>query len=439
MPINWSKLCKYLTATEYPIAKTQFLIRGFSQGFSIGYAGSMERQSTSRNIPFTPGVGDQVDLWNKIMIEVKAARIAGPFTQPPFINFIQSPIGLVPKKGNKMRMIFHLSHNFSKNQADYSLNHFTPQEICSTKYNDLDHAITNCLAVSKEYGNSSVVLGKTDLSMAFCMLPIKKDHWKWLMFKARNPLNGEVVYFVDKCLPFGASVSCSHYQRFSNALRHIVETITGKKYRITNYLDDFLFVEKTSPVCDAMVRRFLDLCGELRVPVAVEKTEWSSFRMIFLGILLDGFNLTLSIPLDKKDKAINMLNYFMSKRKATIKELEQLTGYFNFLSKAIFSGRAFTRRMYSKYSGVLGGVSGNEQHKTRLRKYHHVHLDREFKFDCEIWKIFLTGNLTNFACRPIIDVNKMQYATQLEFYTDSSGNCDLGFGATYQDEWMFGR
>ena len=40
-------------------------------------------------------------LWNKVMKEVEAKRFAGPFEKIPFDNFIQSPIGLVPKDGGK--------------------------------------------------------------------------------------------------------------------------------------------------------------------------------------------------------------------------------------------------------------------------------------------------------------------------------------------------
>ena len=41
--------------------------------------------------------------------------------------------------------------------------------------------------------------------------------------KAQDPLTGEWKYFIDKCLPFGSSISCSHFQRFSNALQHLIE------------------------------------------------------------------------------------------------------------------------------------------------------------------------------------------------------------------------
>ena len=181
------------------------------------------------------------------MKEVKAKHFARPFKEIPFKNFIQSPIGLVPKHGNKTKLIFHLSNNFGEETENLSINAATPHEQCSVKYNHRDVAITSCLEISKmaqcqnDSASSVIFLGKTDLSIAFHLLPLKIRCFCWLVLMAQNPQTREWVYFVDKCLPFGASISCSDYQRFSNALCHIMEFKTGHKKAITNYLDDFLF------------------------------------------------------------------------------------------------------------------------------------------------------------------------------------------------------
>ena len=58
--------------------------------------------------------------------------------------------------------------------------------------------------------------------------------------------------------------------------------------------------------------------------------------------------LMLSVPDDKRIKAINLVNQALSKRKLTVKEVQKLTGTLNFLNRAIVLGRAFTRGMYQK-------------------------------------------------------------------------------------------
>ena len=128
-PLNIKRFEQLLKQTEYNVEETKFLVDGFTQGFDIGYRGAQKRQSHSQNIPFT--VGNEIELWNKIMKEVKAKRVAGPYDNIPFENFIQSPVGLVQKAGNKTQLIFHLSYQFSDEDNGKSLNASTPKEWCS--------------------------------------------------------------------------------------------------------------------------------------------------------------------------------------------------------------------------------------------------------------------------------------------------------------------
>ena len=452
-----------LTESQYNEEETQFLVDGFTNGFDIGYRGPEQRQSTSANIPFT--VGDKFQLWDKIMKEVEAKRFAGPFEEIPFKNYIQSPVGLVPKKGGKTRLIFHLSFNFKKNshsdtsnnpeqncdgEGDCayelpSVNRSTPREWCSVRYNDLDTAIKYCILLSERAefinGVPIIFMGKTDLSNAFRVLPLKKGSWCWLVLKAEDPNDGKIKFFIDKCLPFGASISCSHYQRFSNSLKHILlywdNIRSGSKAslnrEVTNYLDDFPFIAILKCICDKLISLFMELCDFLNIPIAVEKTEWGTSILVFLGILLNGKTLSLGIPLDKQIKALNLLNDITSKKKATIRQIQTLTGYLNFLMKAIHAGRMFTRHMYSKCQQMEFSKSGKH-----LKHYHHIRLDQEFKFDCEVWKLFLTHFREASVCRPMVDYDRSTInAKQLQFFTDASASSKLGVGAFFNGHWFY--
>ena len=85
-------LANLLRETAYDESKTKYLIDGFTNGFDIGYRGPTNRQDTSSNLPLR--VGSKVELWNKVMKEVKLSRYAGPFESIPFDTYIQSLIGL---------------------------------------------------------------------------------------------------------------------------------------------------------------------------------------------------------------------------------------------------------------------------------------------------------------------------------------------------------
>ena len=97
-PPNMDLFVNLLENSGYPESEITFLEDGFRNSFSLEYQGLQNRQSVSENIPFT--VGNKTQLWGKLMKEVKLKRVAGPFDRVPFDNFIQSPIGLVPKAGD---------------------------------------------------------------------------------------------------------------------------------------------------------------------------------------------------------------------------------------------------------------------------------------------------------------------------------------------------
>ena len=102
-------------------------------------------------------------------------------------------------------------------------------------------------------------------------------------------------------------------------------------------------------MCNTLTLVFLRICQDLGIPIAAEKTEWGSPIITFLGFLLDGSRLSVPFRRKRELKAVNALNWVLGRKKATIKELQQLAGLLNCLNQAIFPGRAFTRRMYFKF------------------------------------------------------------------------------------------
>ncbi len=151
-----------------------------------------------------PSVDDTLSqvAWDKLMNEVNLNRVAGPFPDPPFRSYIQSPLGLVPKAGQpgKFRLIFDLSAP----DPAWSVNGQTPPELCSVHYRDFDDAV---LMVQKL--GEGAFMSKTDLEAAFRQLPIRPQDWPLLVMKMKSPVSGTVCYFVDLHLPFESSMSCS--------------------------------------------------------------------------------------------------------------------------------------------------------------------------------------------------------------------------------------
>ena len=310
-PIHVDVYEQYLRCAGFDAEKTQFLVQGFKQGFDIRYWGPAERQDFSCNIPIR--VESEMDMWEKLQKEVQLGRHAGPFMQIPYQFFVQSPIGLVPKSGNKTRLIFQLSFDFDDKDRK-SINFYTPKEWCSVKYNDLDYTVKSCLnligkwswkhnkdgkpaaivsdvdgaAVNGDFSMhitehvlDKIYMSKTDLMSTFRILPVLLRQRKYLIFKCHCPGMQITMYFVEKNLPFGSSISCAHFQLFSDSLRCLVQFATDRYLTCTNYLDDYIFISLEEKQCNGMVRCFLNLCLDIGCRVALEKTEWTSTNMVF--------------------------------------------------------------------------------------------------------------------------------------------------------------
>ena len=392
-------------------------MEGFKEGFDLGYRGPEEIRQKANNLKFT--IGNKTELWNKVMKEVKEKRYAGPFKDIPFDNYIQSPIGLVPKDGGKKtRLIFHLSHPRDPTKG-ISVNAATPKHLTTVKYQDFDDAVRICTNEGQ-----GCYAGKSDMTSAFRHLAMKKKFWKYLVMKAQNPIDNQWYYFVDKCMPFGASISCSHFQEFSDAISHIVTYFTKKEN--INYLDDFFFAQLMKALCNYQINTFLEICEKVNFPVSMEKTFWATTKISFLGLLLDTTKQLVCVPIEKIQKARNMINMALSKKnsKITLHQLQQITGFLNFLTKAVVPGRAFTRRLYCVEEGAL---------QKNMKKHHHIKLTREMKMDLELWKVFLDH--PSVYARSFLDLNNILTSEDVDFYTDASANPNLGCGGISGTNW----
>ena len=366
-PVNAKVFGNLLRNSGYLKEKVHFIESGFSSGFLLHYQGP-EVTHTAPNLKLR--IGSKLELWNKVMKEVGEKRFAGPYEKVPFDNYIQSPIGLVPKDGGrKTRLIFHLS--YPKNGST-SVNACIPTDKCKVAYPDFEEAVRMCLEAGV-----NCKIGKSDMASAFRHVPLKISDFKYLVMKAEHPISKRLYYFIDKCLPFGSSISCSHFQAVSDAIAHIVSF--RNKSKTLNYLDDFFFAALWKWLCDKCLQMFLDICNEINFPVAMEKTFWGTTFLTFLGLLLDTERQLVCVPKEKVNKALELIDQFLGKRrKATVLQVQQLCGYLNFLCRAIVPGRAFTMRLYATLTGL-----GNK----RLLPHHHIKI-REIDLICKFGSHF---------------------------------------------------
>lgn len=346
------KLESLLNETNYRADDTKFLVDGFTNGFNLGYQGPLNRRTFAKNHKLR--AGNQVVLWNKLMKEVRVGRLTGPHTEPPYDSFIQSPITLIPKKGSvskdpdeSTRLICDLSWPHGD-----SLNDHTPQSVKTVTYPSFDQSIRMCLKEGK-----SCYLARTDCKSAFLMLPLATDQFRWVVIMCQHPTTNVKYYFSMKTVCFGSGTSCFLYMKLSNALAHIFR-VKSKGGDINNFLDDFLTCKYDETGCNGYLNLFIDICTEINLPLAMEKTCYATQIIIFLGLLINTITQTVSLPEDKVERGKRELDIIIRSKKITVHQLQKLTGLLNFFCRAIVPGRSFTRRFYSRIGS--------------LKSYHHL-------------------------------------------------------------------
>ena len=105
-------------------------------------------------------------LSSKLDKERSAGRTVGPFSSPPFADFVSSPLGVIPKKTQgEFRIIHHLSYPDGS-----SVNDFIPSEKSTVHY----ASISDAIAMIKSIGRGSY-MSKTDIKSAFRIIPIHLD------------------------------------------------------------------------------------------------------------------------------------------------------------------------------------------------------------------------------------------------------------------------
>ena len=388
----------------YDSSLAEYLTSGFENGFSL-CSDAPRVNLICKNLK--SAIENPMIVSEKISKEISAGRVAGPFAEPPFENFRTSPIGLVPKKEpGEFRMIHHLSY-----PPHESVNDYIDPDLCSVQYTKFDAAVKMIQKLGK-----GALLGKADIRSAFRLIPMSEQDFPLLGF------THEGLYFFDKMLPFGASISCSVFEKFATALQWIVRNNCSQG-ELDHYLDDFLFGGRAQTQdCLHLMQTFFDCCRRLGVPVSDEKTVWPTTILVFLGLELDSVLMLVRIPALKIEKLITQIeNLLLHKKSVQLKEMQSLIGSLNFLCRAIVPGRPFCRRLINSTCGVT-------------KPYHHIRIKPGMRQDLVMWLTFLKS----FNGISMFHDQFWTFSSDICMYTDSSAAEGHGFGITFLTEWTFG-
>ena len=207
----------------------------------------------------------------------------GPFPVQPLDLLICSPVGMVNKQDlQEMRCITHLSHLRGR-----SINAFIDPEDAQMHYQSFEAAVE----LVARAGQGSYMT-KEDFKSAFHNVPMCFADHHLLGIKVRGQ------FFIDNCLPFGASISCAIFEDIATLIHWIAERHVG--HAMIHCLDDFFMVHKLAYVCSSIMASFKEVCKEIGMPVSAEKSVGSVQVIQFLGLTIDTVWMVIKVPEDKK-------------------------------------------------------------------------------------------------------------------------------------------
>ncbi len=152
------------------------------------------------------------------------------------------------------------------------------------EYTQFDRVVANCIC-----HGPSCYLVKTDIQSAYWILPIHPDDWHLL-----------------GCA-FGGNTSwinASHlvWHRPMPSLRYQLQAILWACLRsqaLDHYLDDFIGSHHSKNGASFILHVMFDVCEELGIPLALDKTVWAMVHIRFLGLILDSVHQVVRIPQHK--------------------------------------------------------------------------------------------------------------------------------------------
>jgi hypothetical protein len=179
---------------------------GLHEGLSVDFP----IISRIQNPPNKESVELYLDEFNKtISNETNKKRYLGPFTLPILVNLIgpfqSSPISIIPKLGQsgKFRLIQNFSYPLTPSLDFPSpfINSFISTEKFPTMWGTFE--IVALLIARLPPGSEAAT---RDVAEAYRTIPLHPSQWPVVVIRAPDDL-----YYIDKCLSFGAAPSAGAY------------------------------------------------------------------------------------------------------------------------------------------------------------------------------------------------------------------------------------
>ncbi|XP_063991174.1 uncharacterized protein LOC135169804 [Diachasmimorpha longicaudata] len=212
--------------------------------------------------------------WTTISAEIEKLLIKGASEEcsEEEGQFISSYF-LIPKPDGSNRFIFNLKR----------LNRFVVQK--HFKMEDI-RSVEILL-------NQGDWMASLDLKDAYCLMPVHRDHRKYLRFQ----FNGKLFQFT--CLPFGL---CSSPYVYTKIFKPVMYKLRIQGIRTVIYIDDLIIIANSYSECSNQVKIARDLIERLGFIINYQKSSLvPNQRCKYLGFIINSIDYRLELTDKKKE------------------------------------------------------------------------------------------------------------------------------------------
>ena len=154
------------------------------------------------------------------------------------------------------------------------------------------------------------------------------------------------MYYEEQFLPFGLRTAPYLFNLFAVIFHWILEDqLQGRQLpaKIVYYLDDFLIILPPTADLIGYSKIFNKLGKEVGLAIKESKNEEGTVAS-FGGIEIDTDKMIIRLPTKKLLKARQLVQTTMNQTSLLLRELQQITGYLNFVATVVPLGRTFLQR-----------------------------------------------------------------------------------------------
>lgn len=373
---------------------SEFLIHGIKNGFDICDPESDPSPVETDNY----SSATNVDTRDKVEEQIRSEIANGNYITVDYKPTIISALGAIPKPGsNDIRLIHDCSQPPGASVNDYAELEY------KIKYQSISDAA--------EMVRPNYFAAKVDLKAAYRSVPISPQCYKFAGLKWKFKGDSHFTYLVDRKLMFGSRLAPMIFHRLSQSVQRMLRR-RGINCSVV-YLDDFIIIAPTAEECMAAMNILIGLLRNLGFAISWSKVCGPTQNITFLGINIDTVRMLLSLPQEKVEDFMLLLNKFTGMKRASKKQLQSLAGGLNWASSIVAGGRVYLRRILDTIQKLRA-----QNHKTLL--------SQEFHLDLQWWLTYLPL----FNGRAIVPQHRQTHVVTMDA-------CVMGSGYFWDGRWGY--